>query len=101
IDRRRDALLPPLQPGQRGRGKCGVGDRLLGVAEASARSTAADRFTPWARLDGWRLNGEAAPQTLVFRHGGEELAVAAVAEGAGWRLRLGGGDCPTAAKSRP
>ena len=101
IDRRRAALLPPPQPVPDIALAAAALSRLLGQAEAAAGSTAADRFTPWARVDGWRLNGAAAPQSLVFRHANEELAVAAVTEGAGWRLRLGERDCQAAAERRP
>jgi 3-methylcrotonyl-CoA carboxylase alpha subunit len=101
IDRRRDALLPPPQPVPDLALAAAALSRSLGQAETSAGSPAADRFTPWARLDGWRLNGEAAPQTLVFRHADEELTVTAIADGAGWRLRLGGRDCHALAERRP
>jgi 3-methylcrotonyl-CoA carboxylase alpha subunit len=98
IDRHRDALLPPPQPVPDLALAAAALSRLLGLAETAARSTAADRFTPWARLDGWRLNGTAAPQTLVFRCGSDELAVEAIA---GWRLRLGERDCQATAERRP
>jgi 3-methylcrotonyl-CoA carboxylase alpha subunit len=101
IDRRRDALLPPAQPAPDMALAAAALSRLLGQAEAAARSAVADRFSSWARLDGWRLNGDAAPQTLVFRHAGEELAAAAVAEGAAWRLRFGERDCRATAERRP
>jgi 3-methylcrotonyl-CoA carboxylase alpha subunit len=99
IDRRRDALLPPAQPVPDLVLAAAALSRLLGQAEV--RPAAADRFTPWARLDGWRLNGAAAPQTLVFRHAGEELTLTAIADGAGWRLRLGERDCRATAERRP
>jgi 3-methylcrotonyl-CoA carboxylase alpha subunit len=100
IDRRRDALLPAPQPVPDIALAAAALSRLLSQTEAAVLGPGADRFTPWARVDGWRLNGEAAPQTLVFRHGGEELPVDAIAEGSGWRLRLGGRDCQATAARR-
>jgi 3-methylcrotonyl-CoA carboxylase alpha subunit len=100
IDRRRDALLPPQPPPEIALAAAAL-SRLLGQAAAAVRPGAADRFTPWARVDGWRLNGDAAPQTLVFRHGGEELTVTAITDSAGWRLRFGERDCRATAEHRP
>jgi 3-methylcrotonyl-CoA carboxylase alpha subunit len=51
------------------------------------------------RNDGWRPNLNAAPHTLVFRHGDEEIAIDAVAEPGGWRLRIGDREYRAAATS--
>src|SRR5438105_2876803 len=49
---------------------------------------ASEQLSPWAAVDGWRLNLEPAPQQLLFRCGGEELAIEATAAADGWTLRL-------------
>jgi 3-methylcrotonyl-CoA carboxylase alpha subunit len=58
----------------------------------------ADRFSPWAWGDGWRLNGTVAPLGLHFRYGVEELMVDATANGRGWKLKLGERDCDAVAE---
>jgi len=89
IERHRDTLLPSSRS---------VPDVAL-TAVALWRLTqpspqsGADRYSPWARSDGWRLNGAAARLSLHFRHGAEDLAVEATANGRGWKLKLGEGDC--------
>jgi 3-methylcrotonyl-CoA carboxylase alpha subunit len=55
---------------------------------------------PWGRVDGWRLNLAAAPQSLVFRCGDTEYAVAAAREVAGWRLQCGDRACLASAEQR-
>jgi 3-methylcrotonyl-CoA carboxylase alpha subunit len=52
-------------------------------------ASGADRFSPWVRRDGWRLNLASAPVSLHFRHGADDMTIDAAAEGGGWRLRLG------------
>ena len=91
IERRRDTLLPPPAP---------VPDRAIAAAALCRLSAnrGSDAPSPWARRDGWRLNLDPAPQTLVFRAGEEEIAVDAVAEAGGWRLRLGDRTCHAAAE---
>jgi 3-methylcrotonyl-CoA carboxylase alpha subunit len=56
---------------------------------------------PWARGDGWRLNGPKAPRTLVFRSGDADIEVAATAVSDGWDLRLGERRCHAAASFAP
>jgi 3-methylcrotonyl-CoA carboxylase alpha subunit len=94
IERHRDTLLPSSRP---------VPDTALAAAALwrltkPRASNGADRFSPWARPDGWRLNGAAAPLSLHFRHGAEQLTVDATAEGRGWRLHMGKRDCEAAAE---
>jgi len=80
IERRRAALLPPSAPAP---------DMALAAAALLALADPpTDLADPWARRDGWRLNGPRAPQTLVFRHGDEELSIEATAVGDGWELRI-------------
>jgi 3-methylcrotonyl-CoA carboxylase alpha subunit len=66
--------------------------RLL-VRQAAATAAAAssgDPYSPWARVDGWRLNG-IGYQELIFRNEADEQAVTvtARAEGENWLLQLG------------
>jgi 3-methylcrotonyl-CoA carboxylase alpha subunit len=66
------------------------------VRLATQRSVAAavaagseDRFSPWARTDGWSPSG-AIPQALVFRDGPAERIVTARPDTAGgWLLQIG------------
>ncbi|MGC2202936.1 MAG: biotin/lipoyl-containing protein, partial [Stellaceae bacterium] len=60
------------------------------AGEAAAKEIAArsgDPFSPWARVDGWRLNG-LAHQELIFRDGVEERKVRARASAGGWLLHI-------------
>jgi 3-methylcrotonyl-CoA carboxylase alpha subunit len=92
IERHRADLLPEPAPAD---------DRALALAalavllrrreEAAARAArTADPWSPWAAMDGWRLN---APSRVAvqLRDGDREVEVAAVAEGEGWVLHLPGG----------
>jgi 3-methylcrotonyl-CoA carboxylase alpha subunit len=82
IEKRRDRLLAPPGPPP---------DIVLAAAALhvlpAGEPPAAD---PWASTGGWRLNLAAAPYDLLFRCGGEEYAIAATRDDAGWRLALGG-----------
>jgi 3-methylcrotonyl-CoA carboxylase alpha subunit len=89
IERHRDELLPGHRP---------VPDRAVAAVVLSrvlARQTAAetaaqhsgDPFSPWARIDGWRLNGTSHHE-FVLRNGAEALTVAATAAAGGWRLQF-------------
>jgi 3-methylcrotonyl-CoA carboxylase alpha subunit len=85
IERRRDNVLPPAEPAP---DFAVAAAALQGLsAHAGARTSHA---SPWLQTDGWRPNLPPAPQTLVFRSGGEEIAVDAISEAADWRLRLRG-----------
>jgi 3-methylcrotonyl-CoA carboxylase alpha subunit len=58
-------------------------------AAAIARAArSADPYSPWARSDGWRLDG-ASRQQLVFAEEATERTVEAAARGRKWLLRLG------------
>jgi 3-methylcrotonyl-CoA carboxylase alpha subunit len=52
-------------------------------------ATHGDPFSPWRRVDGWRLN-DVGHQTLRLRRAGEPVEIDAQAVGAGWRLRIEG-----------
>jgi 3-methylcrotonyl-CoA carboxylase alpha subunit len=90
IERHRDVLLPGHRPAPAMALAAAAVARLL--AQASAATTAAARFddpnSPWARSDGWRLNGQ-GHQKLVFRDGVAERTVIARAQAGNWLLELG------------
>ncbi len=83
IERRRATLFAPPGPAPELARAAAALWRLI------ARQDAANRRDPWAGVDGWRLNLAAAPQSLIFRCGGEEWTVSASRAGSGWQLRLG------------
>jgi 3-methylcrotonyl-CoA carboxylase alpha subunit len=56
---------------------------------ATTAATSGDPFSPWHRVDGWRLN-DVGHQTLRLRRAGEPVEIEAQAVGAGWRLRIEG-----------
>jgi 3-methylcrotonyl-CoA carboxylase alpha subunit len=60
-----------------------VSEQMRGQRTVSERS--ADRYSPWARADGWRLNG-ALTQTLEFRDGERSASVAVRYVPGGYRL---------------
>jgi 3-methylcrotonyl-CoA carboxylase alpha subunit len=90
IERHRDVLIPGHRPAPAMALAAAAVARLL--AQASAATAAAARFddpnSPWARSDGWRLNGE-GHQKLVFRDGATERTVIARARAGDWVLELG------------
>jgi 3-methylcrotonyl-CoA carboxylase alpha subunit len=89
IERRRAALLaPPGAVPELARAAASL-HRLLAREEVAAAPGGADRFSPWGRVDGWRLNLAAAPQSLNFRCGEEEWSVSARRDGRGWQLGPG------------
>jgi len=90
IERRKAVLLAPPAP---------VSDAALaaGALFCLAAETAVRPDDPWARRDGWRLNAERTPRTLVFRAGEATLSVEATAAGDGWDLQLGDRRCRASA----
>ena len=56
---------------------------------ASAVAAGGDPFSPWHRVDGWRLN-DVGHQTLRLCAAGEAIEIEAQAVGDGWRLRIHG-----------
>jgi 3-methylcrotonyl-CoA carboxylase alpha subunit len=75
----------------------------LSAREAAALAEAGrsvDRYSPWARCDGWRL-GANSRQDLVFRGDAEERAVEATAQGKDWLLQFGGRAAVAAAEPAP
>ncbi|HEV2186098.1 MAG TPA: biotin/lipoyl-containing protein, partial [Stellaceae bacterium] len=92
IERRKAALLAPAAP---------VSDKALAAAALFCLKGDPATGDPWARRDGWRLNGPRATQTLQFRNGEDVLTVAATASGDSWDLRLGERRCQSAASFAP
>jgi len=90
IERRRAALIPPRPPAPDTVLAAAALSRLV-LREAAAKAAASrsgDPFSPWARVDGWRLNGR-GHQELIFRDGAEERLVRARDEAGNWLLQCG------------
>ena len=90
IERHRATLMPPRRLAPTAAIAAVALSRLL-AREAAAKATASrsgDPFSPWARVDGWRLNGR-GQQELVFRDGADQRLVCATREVRNWRLELG------------
>ncbi len=94
IARRMGALLPPLGEVEDEVLAAAALDLLLGRREAAEKRARAggDRHSPWARVDGWRLNDEGRDE-VIFRDGEREIAIRVryLAEG-GHALSLPGGE---------
>ena len=102
IERHRAALLPPRRPAPDTALAAAAISRLV-AREAAANAAAArsgDPFSPWARVDGWRLNG-AGHQELLFRDGAEERRVTATARSGDWSLQLGERQVVAGGERRP
>jgi len=82
IERHRAELLAPPAP---------VSDAALAAASLACLGAAPAGAPPdpWARHDGWRLNGAKAAQSLTFRADEAVLGVEASAAAAGWELQIG------------
>jgi 3-methylcrotonyl-CoA carboxylase alpha subunit len=89
IERHRAALLPPQQLAPEAPLAAAALSRLLDREDAAktAAARSADRFSPWARIDGWRLNGR-GHQELTFRDGTEERRMCALYEAGNWLLQF-------------
>src|SRR5256714_5900439 len=97
IERHHDALLPSA----RALPDVALAAAVLGRLTEPQLASGADRFSPWARRDGWRLNLPPAPVGLPLRPGAHDLTVDPVAERCGWHLRLGDRDCHASAERLP
>ncbi|MBV9967711.1 MAG: acetyl/propionyl/methylcrotonyl-CoA carboxylase subunit alpha [Alphaproteobacteria bacterium] len=97
IERHREALLPAA------RSMPHVALAAAALWRLTKPNTAAgsDRFSPWARPNGWQLNLVPAPVSLHLRFGMEEVAIEAMATGDGWRLRFGDVDQQATAERMP
>jgi 3-methylcrotonyl-CoA carboxylase alpha subunit len=89
-ERHRSVLLPGHRPAPDAALAAAAVSRLLQREEAATTAAAAsnDPFSPWARIDGWRLNGE-SHQQLIVRDGPEERLVTAKTAAGSWLLQLG------------
>jgi len=89
IEREHDRLLAPAPPASARQIAALSLIALETERAAPARSDAADPHSPWARRDGWRLDGP-APRTLRWQ--GREGLRQAVAQRtqAGWRIEVDG-----------
>ena len=103
IERRRASLLMPPGPLPDVALAAAVLHRLLAreVAGQEGGPQGGDRFSPWAGVDGWRLNLAPAPQSFVFRCGAEDRTVSADAVAGGWQLDLGDRVCQASGERRP
>ncbi len=73
IERHHDTLIPDQRPAPDIALAAATLARLLGreAATKTMTSRSGDPFSPWARTDGWRLNGR-GHQEIFFRDGAEE-----------------------------
>jgi 3-methylcrotonyl-CoA carboxylase alpha subunit len=102
IERHRGALIPQRRSAPEAALAAAAVSRLA-AREAAATAAAArsdDRFSPWARIDGWRLDA-ASPQEVSFRDGTETRVIGALCETGGWRLRLGDREVLAGGEPRP
>jgi 3-methylcrotonyl-CoA carboxylase alpha subunit len=90
VERRLGDLIPPRRPAPDAALAAAALSRVLSRAAAATAEAArsGDAFSPWARIDGWRLNGR-GHQEIRFRDGAEERAVRATAREETWLLELG------------
>jgi 3-methylcrotonyl-CoA carboxylase alpha subunit len=91
IERHRAALVPPRRPAPGAAVAAAALLRLLAREDAAAAvgSRSGDPLSPWARVDGWRLNGR-SHQELIFRDGTEERLVCAAHHAGSWLLQFDG-----------
>ncbi|HEX9536119.1 MAG TPA: acetyl-CoA carboxylase biotin carboxylase subunit [Stellaceae bacterium] len=89
IERHRAALVPPRRPAPDTVLAAAALFRLLAREDAAkaAASRSGDPFSPWARVDGWRLSGR-GHQELIFRDGAEERLVCARSQAGSWLLQF-------------
>jgi 3-methylcrotonyl-CoA carboxylase alpha subunit len=88
IERHRAALVPRRRPAPDTALAAAALSRLLARgAAAKAAASRSDSFSPWARVDGWRLNGR-GHQELIFRDGAEERLVCARNQAGSWLLQF-------------
>jgi 3-methylcrotonyl-CoA carboxylase alpha subunit len=89
IERHRAALVPPGRPAPDTVLAAATLSKLLARTDAARTiaSYSGDPFSPWARVDGWRLSGR-GHQELIFRDGAEERLVCARAQAGSWLLQF-------------
>jgi 3-methylcrotonyl-CoA carboxylase alpha subunit len=91
IERNRATLTPPRRTAPDTVFAAAALARLLAREDAAkaAASRSGEPFSPWARTDGWRLNGR-GHQELIFGDGAEERLVCARDQGGSWLLQFDG-----------
>jgi 3-methylcrotonyl-CoA carboxylase alpha subunit len=90
IERHRPKLLPQRVPAPDVVLAAAALSRLV-ARKATAREAAArsgDPYSPWARIDGWRLNG-VSHHELALRDEAQERKVIATARAGNWLLQIG------------
>ena len=102
IERHRAALVPPRLPAPDKILAAAALFRLLAREDAAnaAASRSCDAFSPWARVDSWRLSGR-SHQELIFRDGTEERLMCATRQPGSWLLQLGDHTILAEAERRP
>ena len=90
IERHRATLMPPRRPAPDTVLAAAALSKVLAREDAAkaAASRSSEPFSPWARTDGWRLNGR-GHQELIFRDGAEERLVCARSQAGSWLLQFG------------
>jgi 3-methylcrotonyl-CoA carboxylase alpha subunit len=101
IEHHRDAVIPPRRSAPDAALAAAALSRLLARAAAAEAAAArcGDKFSPWARIDGWQLNGRGR-QEIIFRDGAEERTVAATARAKDWVLEIEARSILAAGESR-
>jgi 3-methylcrotonyl-CoA carboxylase alpha subunit len=91
IERHHAALVPPRQPAPETVLAAATLFRVLAREDnaKAAASRSGDPFSPWARVDGWRLNGR-GHQELIFRNRAQERLVCVRHEAGSWLLQFDG-----------
>ncbi len=93
IERNMDSLVPPREPAPARALALACVGLLLSRRQQNTPFRAGasnDRWSPWTRDDGWRLNG-VGHTVLRFIDDGREVDISCSADGDGWRLDLPGG----------
>ncbi|MBL6751706.1 MAG: acetyl/propionyl/methylcrotonyl-CoA carboxylase subunit alpha [Nevskia sp.] len=90
IERERDLLVPGAAPAPAEAFEAAALWTLLQQRQAAQQQAqdTAERWSPWAQADGWRLNGVARRQ-LHFRQAERDVAVGVQVDGAAFRLAVG------------
>jgi 3-methylcrotonyl-CoA carboxylase alpha subunit len=89
IERHRTLLVPPRRRAPDTALAAAALFRLLARADAAraGASRSGDPFSPWAGVDGWRLNGR-SHQELILRDDAEERLVSARPQAGAWLLQF-------------
>jgi 3-methylcrotonyl-CoA carboxylase alpha subunit len=102
IERHRAALIPERRAAPDIVLAVAALSRLLArqAAASAAAARSADPFSPWVRVDGWRLNG-VGHQEIILRDGTDERVVAARWNARNWLLQFAGGTMVAEAEQQP